>query len=277
MKILHIKPNNNSNQLNSILLSNTDTIVFDSKQYNDYFESLYDVYDDLINDKTLLNIIDMKQPRDEIHDIYYNQIKDLYKIDNNINLFNSNLLYIDDNFSYYAYNNQGLCDYIKNDGPDKHNNLFNLLSSMMKTDYNINSEVIFGDIYILKMDNELKLYDITYDDIKNLLYKTIFFTFYCGYNNNILLGNRLRFKSIIVDNNDETYEIFKNYVIFCKNNVKTCFKFYLDFDNIDLKKYKNLELTDKYNLTQNKVYKHSFSWDDITRDEVLYLKNNNKI
>ena len=279
MKLLHIKPNNNCDLLNNILLSNTDTIVFESKQYNDFFESLYDEFDNLINNKSFFNIVNMIQPRDEINNLFHNQIDKFSNIDNNLNIFGSNLLFIDNNFNYIAYHNQALIDFIKNDGPDKHDNLFNLLSSMMKNDYNINGEVIFGDVYIMKTDNNNKIYDIEEKDIKDLLYKTIFFTYYCGYNNNILLGNRLRFKSIITDNDDDIYELYDKFVIFTKDNRKTCFKFYIDFstDKINNNIIKFIELTDKYNLTQTNIFKNSFSWDDISRDDIIYLKNKNKI
>ena len=82
MKILTISPNNKKNNINNILSSNTDSLIYNSINYNNFIESFNDEFDDIFDDKnTFIKYIEMNDPNNEINEKMKNEI---YQINNQI-------------------------------------------------------------------------------------------------------------------------------------------------------------------------------------------------
>lgn len=277
MKILVISPNTKKNNINNIISSNTDSIIYNTDKYDDFIESFNDEFNDLLNDKnTFIKYIEMNNPNDEINNNIKNEIN---LIEKNLLFNNKNILYhnctihIDNNYSYVMYYNNVMYDLIKNNilnENDINNKYMNLLSTYIKYDYNIQNDILLGDVYILKYDNNHNLIEINNKEFTDLVYKKIFFRYYSGYCNNIVLGNKLKYKSII--NNDETdqYDILydKKIVKFIKDNVKTIFKYELIFNDYINNNNIYIEHCDKYNILLSNNIKYCFSWCDIDKNDI---------
>ena len=284
MKILTISPNNIKNNINSILSSNIDSLIINSNSYNDYIESINDELDEIFDTKSsFIYYSEMNNPNEEINNIFKNEIiniNDKIKFNENNKILNSINIHINDDYNYVIYINNGMYDLIKNNyikEDDINNKYMNLLSTYLKYDYNIKNEILLGNVYLIKYDNQHNIVDINKKDFNYLLFNNIFFTYFSGYCNDIVFASKFQFKSVIfndIDNN-ENYKILedKKLVIFIKDNIKTIFKYNLNFEkqlNNDVKKY-YIEFTDKYNLLITNSVKNAYSWDNILKDDIINL------
>jgi len=278
MKILIISPNNKKSNINNILSSNTDSLIIDSSIYNNFIESFNDELDDILNENILIKYIDMIDPNNEINEKMKNEIKNINKeinISNENRLYGNNTIYINKDYNYVMYYNNVMYDLISNNILNENeinDKYINLLSIYLKYDYNTKNDIILGDVYILKYDNNHNLMEINEKELREIIYKNIFFTYYSGYCNNIVLGNKLRYKSIIHNETDknEKYEILydKKLVKFIKDNVMTIFKYNILFNDYLDDNNNYIEFCDKYNLLISNNIEYGFSWCDIEKKDI---------
>ena len=158
MNILTIKSNNVNNNNDLINLIKNDINNFTEDKFDNFYDEFKDELENCMINKEIIyfhefnNEIDLNK---QIEEIYINEIKDIIDINKIDNIYSSHILKYTKDYYYVLYYNNGLLNlYLTDYMTNKYNKeeKYNYLASLLLREFNYKSNVIFGDVFIIKFD-----------------------------------------------------------------------------------------------------------------------------
>ena len=153
------------------------------------------------------------------------------------------------------------------------NDHFNLFASWLIKELNPKSNTIFGSIYIMKLNLNNDVLNIQKHEFRDVLFNTIYMTYYAAIDYNIYVSNKLNYKYII-DNDDISFislDEKNKLVCMMLDNKKIWTHYNIRFNDFKNKNDHPLNFTDKLNLMSLGNIKEIFSWGNITNNHIKLI------
>jgi hypothetical protein len=278
-KILTIVPNDKDmdNDFINLIIGDTNNITLDN--FNKHMETFNFELENCLSSNEIIYYREFNYDdtlENQINEIYIDNIKskvNISKIDDKI--YSSSVIKYTDDYYIVAYFNNCLLDiYLNVDLNKLHDpkKEFNLLGSIMMRELNIKSNTLFGEIFLIKFDNNGNIIPISSYELFYILKDLLYVQYYTEIGiPGIYVDKKDNYKSFF---NKEEVKIYDKYKLLCFNNdnKKVWNKYYLRFnkniENDDL----ILQLSDKYNLIMVNNIDEIFCYDNIEDKDIEIIK-----
>ena len=250
--ILLINCNNKDtdNFLISLICSDFNNIQYEHLRHTEHYDSLHDEIDCALQQKDIIDLLYIENVAHYIQNYF------------NIETVKSALIYLSEDFLYVLYYNQNV---------EINNKNFNLIATILATNYNPKSNVMFGSVFFVKLSKkDNSSLPLTNKDIKQFFMNSLYVQYYTTHGiPGLYIDNKPNFNSILFKTDD--YHIFKEHNLVCikKHNKELWAKYDLHFNLF--KDDQLLDMTDKLNMLSVEDIQDIFSWNNISHEDLIII------